>query len=126
LGLEVLVCFVPACALFLTIAAASEAGRMPPADALLYLSAAAIGPLGLAVGGLLVVRNRSIIGRVPAGLLTVAAVWTFLAFCEHAGGALAAFSQSWREFVLIVLLPAGCSAHLLTIALHRKDPPVPI
>ncbi len=118
LGLEMLVCFVPLSLLFVTVVAVTADGIMPARDGLLYLSAAAAGPIGLIAAVKMTMSTSTALDRTLTALLGIAAAWTVLAFCLQAASA--DMAQSWREFVLIALLPAAGAAHLAAIAGRRE------
>jgi len=117
LALEMLVCFTPLTLLCLAVIA--NLGRMQGAG-VLYLSVAAVGPIGLMVAFKTVVLNRPAINRFIAVALCIMATWTVLAYSlsilAHSGGSA---GDWWREFVLIALLPALGIAHLVLLGLHQ-------
>jgi hypothetical protein len=116
LALEMLACFVPLSALFAAVVDVMAAGIMPAPDALLYLSAAASGPIGLAVALNVIARNRAVPKMLLAAML-VAAAWTLAAFVmQGRPGMDSPMTSQWREFVLIALLPAVGAAHLAFVA----------
>jgi hypothetical protein len=111
-----LICFVPLTLLCLAVISASVVGDMPTRDGLLYLSAAAIGPIGLIVGFKMIVLRHTTLGGAAIAVLCIPAAWTVLGFLLLVLGGDATVNEWWREFVLIALLPAIGSAHLIFIA----------
>jgi hypothetical protein len=119
-SLEMLLCFVPITWLFLAVLSSSVRGAWPAADALLYLSATLSGPVGL-----IIALRTALLGR-EAGRLGIAscvlAAWSFTAYSglivRNEGGL---SSDGWRSFVLIGLLPALATAHLIYIAHGKKS-----
>ena len=116
LALEMFACFVPLSLLFAAVVGVMAAGIMPAPDALLYLSAAVSGPIGLAVALNVIARNRAVSKMLLATML-VAASWTLAAFViQGRPGMDSPITSQWREFVLIALLPAVGAAHLAFVA----------
>jgi len=116
-SLEMLVCFLPLSLLGLAVASMLLTGRMPIQVALPNLLTAAIGPIGLIVAFRMFVLQRFALSGPMITVLCIAATWTILAFASGlAIGGNGSIGEWWREFVLIALLPAVGSAHLIFIA----------
>jgi hypothetical protein len=113
--LEMLFCFTPITLTFFAIVA--NFTRFQPMESFLFLSVAALGPVGLAVAFRTIFLNRPSLPKVASWALCALAVWTLLAYSLHvlaeSGGAALDW---WREFVLIALLPALASVHLIYLA----------
>jgi hypothetical protein len=113
LVLEMLCCFTPLTLLFLAVVA--NLGRMQGVQGILFLTVAVTGPVGLSVAFKVVVMNRPLLTKLAAAALCALAAWVVLAYSLELlpGGQPVAH---WREFVLIALLPALGTAHLLYLA----------
>jgi hypothetical protein len=116
LSLEALLCFGPVTWLCVAVLSSLVKGAWSAADALLYVSATLIGPMGLAIAVRTALLKQTV-GRAATAAMCVLASWTFLAYSglivRNEGGL---SSDGWRSFVLIALLPALASAHLLYLA----------
>ncbi len=119
LSLEMLCCFVPLT--FLFVATVMSLGHMDGTTAMVALTVAMTGPVGLIVAFKIVVLNRRLLTRLAAVALGVIAVWTVTVVSLHdvsehvlAGGR--ANADWWESFVLIALLPALGIAHLIFLA----------
>lgn len=117
MSLEMLVCFVPLTWLGTTVLYVYATGNLPTQEAFLNLSAAAIGPIGLAAALWAIVFKRSAFGNGVILTLCILAGWTVLSFSALALGGMGTISN-WREFFLIVLLPSIGTAHLIYVG-HR-------
>jgi hypothetical protein len=122
LTLEMLIGFVPLTYLFVALAAIplSWPGGYPRGPALLrpwllYCSCTLVGPLGLIMAGRVVVLGRPIIGRATMILLGVLAAWTPVAYTGQVIHDPQSMFGSWRELVLLALLPALAAAQLIAI-----------
>jgi hypothetical protein len=113
LVLEMLCCFTPLT--LLCLATVANLGRMQGNTGILALTVAATGPIGLIVAFKVVVLNRPSLTKLATAAVLILAAWTGLAYSLHilAEGQLA---NAWREFVLIVLLPALGIFHLVYLA----------
>jgi hypothetical protein len=123
LCLEMLICFVPVTLFFAAVISSSMRGAWSPRDALLYASAALIGPVGLAVAIRIVVL-RKVTGRAIAAASCALAVWTVVSYLAILNGQVADTSD-WRSLALIALLPALATAHLAFIASETRSPRAP-
>jgi hypothetical protein len=121
--LEMLLCFAPLTLAFVAILL--NLNLMSARDNALNLSVALLGPLGSAIAFRAVVLNRPSLPRAAYWALSMAAAWTVLAYSLHildySGGAVPAIDW-WREFILIALLPALASIHLIFLANRSKNP----
>jgi len=123
LALESLICFLPVTLLGVGVVFATEAGNKPEILALVLLSAAAIGPIGLSVAFRIVVLQRTHLSRIAVAVMCVFAAWTLLAYF----GTMITVSrleatQWWREAFLIALLPAIGAAHLAFVSRQPNGP----
>lgn len=116
LGIEMLLCFAPMSFLGLAVIPATITGNMPLTDALIYLSIAAVGPVGLIVAFRTIVLRRPAPGNPVLIAMCVFAALPIIAFELQSIGGLEALGQSWREAVLLAILPAAGVAHLIYIA----------
>jgi hypothetical protein len=116
-----LICFLPLTLLCVATFTVAVFGSMPAMDGLVYLSVAAIGPIGLAVAFKVIVLERSSLGRVGMAALCVPAAWTVLAYILLLVTGNGTVTEWWREFILIAVLPAVGSAHLIFIARARSQ-----
>lgn len=120
LTLEMAVCLVPVTWLFIAVLTTTAQGRLPVEYGILSGSATLLGPVCLAVVMKIVFAGKSSVGRATTALLPLLAAWTVVAY----GGQLlhngSAFSQWWRDFVLIALLPSWAVVHLLQINADRR------
>lgn len=120
LSLEMAGCLVPLTWLFLAVLAMTARGRLPVQYGILAGSATLLGPICLAVAMRVIFARKGSLGRVTAILLPLLAAWTVVAY----GGQLlhngTPFSEWWRDFVLIALLPSWAVVHLLQINSERR------
>jgi hypothetical protein len=125
LALEMAVCLVPLTLLFIAVLMnvvhlpGMMQGTMRLPDVLQYLLGSLVGPAALAVALRMIIARSRPFGRVTSVLLGALALWTFVAFTGqllHRGG----FLGSWREFVLIALLPALAVGHLMRLNYERR------
>jgi uncharacterized membrane protein YhdT len=121
LSLEMAVCLVPLTWLFIAVISMMVGERMPSEYGILAGSAALLGPLGLAVAARIVFDARGSVGRATTIVLTLLAAWTVLAY---SGQVLqnGTFLSTWREYVLIAVLPVLAAVHLLRINSERRAP----
>jgi hypothetical protein len=113
LVLEMLFCFAPLT--LLCLATFANLGRMEGKTAMVALTVAAAGPIGLIVAIKVVVLNRPSLTKFAMAALCILAAWTGFAYSLQIL-AEAEPASHWREFVLIALLPAVGIAHLLYLA----------
>lgn len=119
LSLEMMICLVPLTWLFIAVLATTGRGALPLEYGIVIGSATLLGPLGLAVALRVVFLSEGSLGRATTIVLALLAAWTAVAYTGqllHNG----TFLSMWREFVLIVLLPAWAVAHLLHISSQRR------
>ncbi|HEX6994570.1 MAG TPA: hypothetical protein VF339_10550 [Gammaproteobacteria bacterium] len=122
LSLEMLLCFVPLTFFAAVLVAVLVNGVMPAGTALLNLSAAAVGPIGLVVAFRMIVLGRIALGRGTIVSLGLLAAWTLVAFSSLSIGGNGPIGEWWREYVLIALLPAVGSVHLICIGAYAPRP----
>jgi hypothetical protein len=115
LSLEMLLCFVPLTFFAALLVVVLVRGVMPPGFAFLNLSAAAVGPVGLAVAFRMIVLRRIALGKATIFALGLLAAWTVVAFSSLLIGGNGPIEEWWREYILIALLPAVGAAHLMII-----------
>jgi len=115
LSLEMLVCFVPLTLLGVAVIGAAIRGVMPIPSAILYLSVVAAGPVGLVMAFRKILRQNAALGKGAKVVLCMAAGWTLLGYTLQVRAANSTIAESWREFVIIALLPAIGVVHLLVI-----------
>ena len=118
LVLEMLFCFTPLT--LLCLATFANLGRMEGKTAVVALTVAAAGPIGLIVAFKVVVLNRPSLTKFVMVVLCILAVWTGFAYSLQLL-AEAEPASHWRDFVLIALLPAVGMAHLLYLATRPAD-----
>lgn len=120
LSIEMAVCLVPLTWLFIAISAMVARGVVPLEYGVLSGSAALLGPIALVVGLRISFFPSGSVSRTTTFVMAFLAAWTLLA-CSgeliHSG---ASFSQWWRDFVLIALLPTWAVIHLLQINAARR------
>lgn len=118
LGLEMAMCLGPLAWLFTAALVSTGRGVMPPGFGIPLISAALLGPLGLLLALRTVFFNGRPVGRVTTIILVLLAAWTAL---EYTGQLLqGGFLSSWRDHVLMALLPPAAVAHLLQINSQRR------
>lgn len=122
LSLEMAVCLVPVTWLFVAVLTTTVRGRLPLEYGILSGSATLLGPVCLAVAMRIVFAGRSSVGHVTATLLPLLAAWTVIAYAGQLLHNGSPFSEWWREFVLIALLPSWAVVHLLHINAERRTP----
>jgi hypothetical protein len=93
---------------------------MPLPSAALYLSVVAVGPLGLAIAFRKILRQNAALGRGTVIALCIAGGWTLIGYIWQLLTTNSSIAGSWREFVIIALLPAIGVAHL--IAIGKRSP----
>jgi hypothetical protein len=120
-SLEMLLCFAPVTWLCVAVLSSAMHGSWSPTDALLYASATLAGPVGLVIA-IRTALLKQTVGRVANVALCVLAAWTFVAYSglivRNEGGL---SSDGWRSFVLIALLPALATAHLIYMANETRS-----
>jgi hypothetical protein len=124
LALEMTVCLAPLTLLFIAILAAIARGLMPVEYGVLYGSMSVLGPVGLAVAVRLILFSGDAVGRTTVVALVLLAPWTVVACSGQVLHDGAPFSNTWRDFVLIALLPALGAIHLVHIISERRAAPV--
>ena len=85
------------------------------------LSIALLGPVGLVVAFKAVVLNRPQLPAVVAWALRILAAWVLLAdlmFLLASNGAMQL--DWWRGYILVALLPALATAHLIYLSTQSK------
>jgi hypothetical protein len=115
LAIEMLVCFVPLTLLGVAVMWAAISGVMPLPSAALYLSVVAVAPLGLAIAFRRILSQNPALGRGTVIALCIAGGWTLIGYIWQLLIAHSAMAGSWREFVIMALLPAIGVAHLIAI-----------
>jgi hypothetical protein len=119
LSFEMLCCFVPLT--FLFVATVMSLGHLDVTTAIVALTVAMTGPVGLIFAFKIVVLNRRLLTRLVTVALGVFAAWTVAVVSLHdVSEQVLAGSRSnadwWESFVLIALLPAMGIAHLIFLA----------
>lgn len=118
LCLEMGVCLGPLAWLFTSALAMTGRGVMPLDFGIPLILAALPGPLGLLLALRTVLFKGSPVGRTTTIVLTLLAGWSVL---EYTGQIVeGAFLSSWRDYVLMALLPPLAVAHLLQINSQRR------
>ena len=118
LCLEMAVCLGPLAWLFAGALAMTGRTAMPLDYGIPLISAALLGPLGLVLALRTVFFTGSSVGRATTILLSLLAAWTLV---EYTGQVLhGAFLSTWRDYVLLALLPPLAVAHLLQINSQRR------
>ena len=120
LSVEMAVCLVPLTWLFMAVLAMTAKGRLPVEYAILSCSATVLGPVSLAVAMRIVFVSKGSVGRVTTAMLPLLAAWTVIAYAGQLLHNGIPFTEWWREFVLIALLPGWAVAHLLQINSERR------
>jgi hypothetical protein len=96
-------------------------------DVAWLFSVAILGPIGLAVGFKAVVLNRPSLSKPLTWALAVLAAWTLVAYLlymfSRSGGTWTSLDW-WRGYILIALLPALGTAHLIYLARSAKATPL--
>lgn len=121
LSLEMLLCFVPLTFFAAVLVVVLVRGLMPPGFAFLNLSAAAVGPVGLAVAFRMIVLGRIALGKGTIFALGLLAAWTVVAFSSLPIRGNGPIGEWWREYILIALLPAAGAAHLMIIGARTPN-----
>ena len=118
LSLEMAVCLGPLAWLFTVALAMMGRGVMPLNFGIPLILAALLGPLGLWLASRTILFEDSPVGRIATIVLTLLGAWTVL---EYTGQIIeGAFLSSWRDYVLMALLPPLAVAHLLQINSRRR------
>jgi hypothetical protein len=118
-SLEMAVCLVPLTWLFVAVLSMMARGRMPLDYGVLVGSATLLGPVGLAVAMRIAFVTGGSVSRATTMALALLAAWTVLA-CSGQVLPLGAFLSTWRDYVLIALLPVSAVVHLLQINSERR------
>lgn len=119
LSLEMAICLVPLTWLFIAVLTMTGRGVMPLEYGILSGSATLLGPLGLGVALRIVFFTETPVGGATTAILALLTAWTALAYTGqllHNG----TYLSMWREYVLLVLLPAVAVIHLLRINSQRR------
>ena len=119
LSFEMLCCFVPLT--FLFVATVMSLGHLDVTTAIVALTVAMTGPVGLIFAFKIVVLNRRLLTRLVTVALGVFAAWTVAVVSlhdvsEHVLAGSRSNADWWESFVLIALLPAMGIAHLIFLA----------
>src|SRR6185312_3016964 len=115
---EMAVCLGPLAWLFTVALAMMGRGVMPLNFGIPLILAALLGPLGLWLALRTILFEDSPVGRIATIVLTLLGAWTVL---EYTGQIVeGAFLSSWRDYVLMALLPPLAVAHLLQINSRRR------
>lgn len=119
LSFEMLCCFVPLT--FLFAATVMNLGHLDGATAIVALTVAITGPVGLIFAFKLIVLNRRLLNGLAKVALCTLAAWTVAVVSLHdvsehvlAGGR--SNADWWESFVLIALLPVLGTTHLIFLA----------
>jgi hypothetical protein len=120
LSIEMAVCLVPLTWLFVAVFAMTAHGAMPLEFGILAGSGALLGPIGLLVGLRTIFVARGSLSKTTAIVVALLAAWTVVAYCLQVMRDGASFSDGWRDFALVVVLPAWAVAHLLRINAARR------
>ena len=121
LVVEMVVCFLPLTWLFLAVVQRGLDGGFAPQAALLYGSATILGPLGFAAAVRSIFSKSRAMSRITITALCVLAAWTVAAYsAQLLTFGHSHFSEWWREFVLIAVLPALAVLHVVFINSHRR------
>ena len=120
LSIEMAVCLVPLTWLFIAVFVMTAHGAMPLQFGILASSAALLGPIGLLVGLRTILTSRSPLSRTTAAVMVLLAAWTVVAYFLQVIRDGAVFSDGWRDFVLIAILPTCAVVHLLRINVGRR------
>lgn len=121
LCLEMVVCLGPLAWLFTGALAMTGRGVMPLSFGIPLVSAALLGPVGLVLALRTVFFKGRSVGPITTIILTLLAAWTVLECTEQV--LQGAFLWSWRDYVLMALLPPLAVAHLLQINSQRRAAP---
>jgi hypothetical protein len=116
LVVEMLCFFTPLT--LLCFAVLGNLNLMTGQEVILGLTGAAAGPAGLIIAFKIVVLNRPSLTKSAMTTLAILAVWTLFGYSLQllSQGGVDHWWSFWREFVLIALLPAIGSAHLIYLA----------
>ncbi|MGH8201665.1 MAG: hypothetical protein ACREVO_15105 [Steroidobacteraceae bacterium] len=120
LSVEMAVCLVPLTWLFIAIFAMTTHGVMRPELAILAGSAALLGPIGLLIGLRVILVSSSSLSRTTTTVMALLAAWTVVAYCLQVIQDGARFSDGWRDFALLVVLPTWAVLHVLQINASRR------
>lgn len=119
LSFEMLCCFVPLT--FLFVATVMSLAHLDGTTAIVALTVALTGPVGLIFAFKIVVLNRRLLTGLTKVALCTFAAWTVAVVALHdvsehvlAGGR--SNADWWESFVLIALLPVLGTAHLIFLA----------
>ncbi len=118
--LEMVVCFLPLTVLFSAVLQRGLHGGFDRGEAVLYISASMLGPLGFAAALRSIFSKSAAVSRAAIVALCVLAAWTLAVYSLQ----MLTFGQSrlsdwWREFVLIAVLPVLAVLHLAFINRRR-------
>lgn len=120
LSIEMAVCLVPLTWLFVAVFSMTAHGTMPLQFALLAGSGALLGPIGLLIGLRTIFVAKRSLSKTTTLVMALLAAWTVVAYCLQVMQDGASFSDGWRDFVLIAVLPAWAVVHLLQISAARR------
>lgn len=119
LSIEMAVCLVPLTGLFVAILTTTARGVMPLGFGIVSGSVALLGPVALVVTLRLAHASNARVGRTTTMLLALLAAWTVLAGSVQVLRS-GTFLATWRDYVLITLLPALAVTHLLQVNSARR------
>jgi hypothetical protein len=122
LMLEVLLCFLPSSLLCACAVGAIANDGLPLLDGLSLSSATLIGPIGLLIFGQVAFGIRPSNARWRSLVLTSLAGWTAFVVLVSPLTPLPLEEMSWRDCVLLVLLPFVGAAHYALLE-HKSRPP---
>lgn len=120
LSIEMAVCLVPLTWLFIAVFVMTAHGIMPLQFGILAGSGALLGPIGLLVGLRIIFASRSRLGKTTTTVMALLAAWTVVAYSGQIVQNGTPFTEVWREFVLIAVLPTLAVTHLLRINAARR------
>jgi hypothetical protein len=123
LSIEIAVCLVPLTWLFIAVFALTAHGAMPLQFGILAASGALLGPIGLLIALRTIFVAKGSLRRTTTIVMALLAAWTVVAYCLQVMQDGASFSDGWRDFVLIAVLPAWAVLHLLQINAARRRVP---
>lgn len=120
LSIEMAVCLVPLTWLFIAVFALTAHGAMPLRFGILAGSGALLGPIGLIIGLRTIFVAKGSLSKTTTIVMASLAAWTVAAYCLQVMQDGASFSDGWRDFVLIAVLPGWAVVHLLQINAARR------
>jgi len=122
-SIEMLICFSPLTLMFVALlsrGAIGFAGPLPfDAWYASMLFAALIGPLGLCSAFLVLALRRRRIARAMLVVMFASGAWALFGFLASMSGP--HWTEHWRDFVLLGLLPMLGLVHLVAIAAQNRQ-----